>query len=119
LNPFKEPGKKRPEAKIQAAIIRELRYRGWLVKETHGSMFQSGFPDLFCYHRNYGLRWVECKNAKAYRFTPAQMEWFPQFAAVQCGIWVLTGADEDELKKLFGPPNWMYYIKGMGWDAGR
>lgn len=111
MDPFKVKPKKGPEAKIQEAIIKELRYREWLVKETHGSIYQSGFPDLFAGHRVYGARWIECKNALAYRFTTAQLEWFPQFSAAHIGIWVLTSAEPHELNKLMGPPNWFQYLK--------
>lgn len=111
MDPFKIKPKKGPEAKIQEEIIKELRFREWLVKETHGNMYQSGFPDLYCAHPKYGQRWVEVKNAEAYRFTPAQKEWFPKFAAVQVGVWVLVSAEPYELAKLMGPPNWHTYLK--------
>jgi hypothetical protein len=113
MNPFESKQRKNPERKIQDAIIKELRYREWLVKETHGNMYQSGFPDLFAAHRSYGSRWIEVKNPKSYSFTPAQMEWFPKFAAVQCGIWILTSSEPGELAKLMGPPNWHHYLKGL------
>lgn len=113
----KLPGRKGPEAIIQQDIIRYLRAREWFVKSTHGNEFQSGFPDLFCYHRSYGLRWVEVKNPEKYSFTNAQMECFPQFAAVQCGIWILVAANEVEYKKLFGPANWYQYL-GI-WSGAR
>lgn len=83
---------------------------GWFVKPTHGNMFQSGFPDLFCAHHLYGTRWIECKNPKAYKFTPAQLIDFPKFAAAKCGIWVLTNDSDVEINKLFHPPNWHTYL---------
>lgn len=101
---------KGPEAKIQEAIIRELRYREWFVKETHGNMYQMGFPDLYCRHSMYGERWVEVKNPTKYCFTPAQLKDFPMFTAHGAGIWILTSADEQEIKKLFGPPNWKEFL---------
>ncbi len=99
-----------PEYIIQQAIIRKLRGLEWFVKPTHGNMYQSGFPDLFCYHSSYGLRWVEVKNPKKYAFTTAQIQDFPKFSAVQCGIWVLTSDSEEEYKKLFRPANWHTYL---------
>lgn len=111
MDPFKPRGGKGPEAKIQDAIIKELRYREWLVKETHGTMFQSGFPDLFAAHTLYGQRWIEVKNPVSYKFTPAQLEWFPKFAAAHVGIWILTSAEPHELAKLMGPPNWHTFLK--------
>lgn len=110
-------GKKGPERIIQDALVIYLRGREWLIKETHGNLYQSGFPDLFCYHRNYGMRWVEVKNPDKFSFTPAQLRDFPQFSAVQCGIWILTGANEEQYKKLFLPPNW-YQFFAM-WSGSR
>lgn len=100
-----------PESIIQDSIIAALRNREWLVKPTHGNMYQMGFPDLFCAHVSYGIRWVEVKNPEAYRFTPAQLEWFPQFSGAGVGIWVLISASTIELNKLMGPPNWHTYLK--------
>ena len=102
----------RPEDKIVAALTMYLRAREWFVKKTHGNKYQTGFPDLFCAHRRYGIRWIEVKVAEHGRFTPAQMDTFPQFAAAGVGIWVLTAATEDEYQKLFHPPNWVFFIKG-------
>jgi len=104
-------GKNGPERIIQDAVIAFFRAREWLVKPTHGSQFQSGFPDLFMAHPRYGSRWVECKNPEKYAFTPAQMEWFPQFAAAQCGIWIVTAATQAEYEKVVkGRPNWHMYL---------
>jgi len=100
----------RPEAIIQEAIIQLLRNKSWLVKPTHGNMFQCGFPDLFCTHAKYGHRWVEVKNPSAYHFTPAQLEWFPQFCANGSRVWVLVAATEAEYDKLFKPANWTHYL---------
>ncbi len=104
--------KRGPEAIIQEQIIKELRFREWMVKVTHGNMYQSGFPDLFCSNRKYGTRWIEVKNLEKHVFTPAQEEWFPIFKAHGCGIWILTSASPNELAKLFKPPNWEeYFVK--------
>ena len=102
--------KEGPEAIIQAAIILFLNQRGWFVKETHGNMFQSGFPDLFCTHQRYGIRWVEVKNPEKYVFTPAQLIDFPLLCMNGSPIWILTAASEEEYKKLFLPYNWHFYL---------
>ena len=99
-----------PEGKIQAELIKFLRYREWFVKETVGSMYQSGFPDLYCSHSVWGARWIEVKNPLAYRFTPAQIQDFPKFCAHGAGIWVLTAATEEEYQKLNRPCNWTHYL---------
>lgn len=87
-----------------------MRHRGWFVKETHGNLYQSGFPDVYCTHSQYGIRWVECKNAEAYCFTPAQLETFPKLAANGTGIWIIVAATEAEYQKLWSPPNWYVYL---------
>jgi len=105
--------RKGPEAIIQEDIIKFLRYRGWYVKDTHGNMYQSGFPDLFISHPRYGMRWVEVKNPLKYAFTPAQLENFPLMCAHGAGIWIMTAAEESEYSKLFGPFNWYFYLQAL------
>lgn len=102
---------KNPEAIIQRRVIEFLIKRGWFVKVTHGSTFQAGFPDLYACKRSYGSRWIEIKNPLNYRFTGAQLEVFPRFAAEGVGIWILVDATEQEYLKLFKPPNWWVYMK--------
>lgn len=84
-----------------------MKIRDWLVKATHGNMYQWGFPDLFCAHRRYGIRWVEVKTPSGH-FTPAQLEWFPKFQSAGVGVWVMLGTDD--YSKLFGPPNWFSFL---------
>ncbi len=102
-----------PEAKIQAAIIKMLRERGWFVKPTHGNMYQHGLPDLYIAKRRYGSRWVEVKNLESFKFTPAQWEDFPRMIAEGVGIWVLVAATEEEYQKLFQKPNLWIYMGGF------
>ena len=107
-------GKKRnrPEAKIQKDIINYLTVRGWFVMQTHGNMYQSGFPDLYATHYKYGARWIEVKlpEMKGSRFTVAQMEKFPKLRANGTRIWVLMGANDMEYSKLFKPDNIQFYL---------
>lgn len=105
--------KERPEDRIVQALKSYLRTREWLVKKTHGNEYQMGFPDFFCAHKRYGIRWVEVKVALTGRFTPAQVEVFREFAAVGVGVWVLTCATESEYQKLFHEPNWWVYLGEM------
>jgi hypothetical protein len=111
MKPFIPRKKHGSEHHIQEAIIIFLRYRGWFVKSTHGNMYQSGFPDLFCTHYQYGHRWIEVKdpNRSGDPFTPAQRENFPLLCANGSGVWVLTAATESEYKKLFTKHNWWQY----------
>lgn len=107
-----------PEAKIRQAVINMLTLRGWYVKMTHGSMYQSGLPDLFATHSKYGGRWIEIKlpDMKGSHFTAAQLQDFPKFVANGCGIWILTSDSDSEYDKLFKPHNFNYYLlkKGLG-----
>jgi hypothetical protein len=112
MNPKIARSKRGPEAKIQDDLVTMLRNLGWFVKETHGSMFQSGFPDLYATHTRYGARWIEVKlpNMEGSKFTPAQLEDFPKLCANGSGVWVLTAATDSEYKKLFGKFNWWTYV---------
>lgn len=110
MRTVKIKGRQGPEAKIQIAIIKFLEERGWFVLQTHGNMYQRGFPDLYACKRQYGPRWIEVKNPKSYKFTPAQIECFPRFTAEGIGVWILTAATEIEYQKLFKSPNWWQFL---------
>jgi hypothetical protein len=98
-----------PERGVQDALIALLRARGWVVKETHGNLYQHGFPDLYCAHKSYGSRWVEVKVPPV-KFEASQLEFFPQLASVGIGVWVLVAATDDEYTKLFQPANWWTFL---------
>jgi hypothetical protein len=100
-----------PEFAIQAAIIEFLRTRGWHTERLIGNAFQSGLPDLVAFHRKWGQRFIEVKNAGRYSFTRAQKAKFPVLESFGVGIWILTAADQIEYDKLFAPPNWRDYVK--------
>lgn len=112
MEPFKAKGN-RPERKIQDAIKRKLFLLGWHVMETHGNMYQSGFPDLYAMHPRYGTRWIEVKNREGFHFTAAQLKEFKTMTAHGVGVWVLTSDDDSEIDKLFGPANWHHYLSGF------
>lgn len=100
-----------PERQIQDAIKATLEERGWYCKDTHGNIFQYGFPDLYVCHKMYGARWIEVKNPKGYQFTPAQLKTFPMMQAHGCGVWVATDSRWETLEKLlFSPSNWWRYL---------
>ena len=105
--------KKGPEAKIQDALIKFLKERGWFVKVLHGSIYQSGMPDLFAVKRRYGQRFIEVKQPVKFKFTSAQWEDFPRMVAEGVSIWVLTAATEKEYAKLFQKPNLWVYMGGF------
>ena len=111
MNPKRIGPQKELEAVIQERIVKKLMSLGWLVMQTHGNMYQQGFPDLYIAHSTYGTKWVEVKRPEGYKFTPAQLEWFPKLSAARVGIWILTDDCDSEINKLFKPANWQWYLK--------
>jgi len=107
--------KKGPEKLIQEAIERMFRAYGWYILRTHGSMYQSGFPDDYVTHSRYGARWVEVKDPTRTGeiFTPAQLDTFPKLCANGAGVWVLTMASDLEYQKVFDRPNWIYFLSAF------
>jgi len=106
--PRMAPEAKGPEAEIQRSIIRALESDGWFVKVIHCDVYQVGMPDIFACKRGAGIRWIEVKNPKGYRFTGGQYETFPRLASEGVGVWILTS--DSEIKKLSGPPNWHEFM---------
>ena len=76
------------EEKIQNEIIRELKIRDWHVMQTHGNLYQMGFPDLRVSHPVYGPRWLEVKRPVGYHFTRAQLINFPRMCINNDFIWI-------------------------------
>jgi hypothetical protein len=114
MDPVDVTPKGKSEAKIQEEIIEMLQNKGWFVKETHGNMYQSGFPDLFATHHLLGHRWIEVKRPNregAGCFTAAQLRDFPKFCKAGSGVWVLVAATKDEYKKLLKKHNWWKYLE--------
>jgi len=112
MGPKKLQNRHGPEYYVRARVIRMLENRGWVVKIVHGSMYQSGLPDLYCTHVKHGPRWIEVKlpNMVGSRWTAAQQETFPQLSANGTCIWVLVKDTEEEYRKLFMPENWLEYF---------
>lgn len=102
--------RKKPEAIIQRKIVNMLVLKGWYCMETHGNMYQWGFPDVFATHTRFGARWIEVKNPLNYSFTAAQLECFPKLCAYGSPVWILTAATPEEYNKLFAPFNWFMYL---------
>lgn len=112
MNPLKLPSRQGPEHRIRCDIVKMLEMRGWIVKIMHGSLYQSGIPDLYCTHLRHGPRWIEVKlpNMEGSRWTNAQRVTFPLLGNNGTSIWILTAANESEYKKLFMPDNWLEYF---------
>ncbi len=113
MNPKILPKKQKPESIIQTDFTKYLILRKWSVRSTHGNLHQWGFPDLFCCHMSFGARWVECKCPTGYRFTSAQLEYFPELNSHGVGVWVIVAATDYEYEKLFKPQNWWHYIENV------
>lgn len=109
MEPLPE-GRQCPEHRIEVAIIKALRDRGWFVMKMHGSIYQSGFPDLFAAHKEVGIRLIEIKlpGMKGSKFTRAQKVIFPALTRAGVGIWILTSVDE--IPKLGHRPNWTTHL---------
>jgi hypothetical protein len=101
----------RPEAAIQERVTAFLKQRGWVVEETHGNVYQTGLPDLFAWHLNYGFRWIDVKNPDAYRFTKHQCQKWTTWEKAGLGVWIMTAATEEEYGKLFQMANFRAYWK--------
>jgi len=94
------------ELHIQRKLVKFLRDRGWHVERMLANAYQVGCPDLYCFHREWGARWVEVKRPEGYSFTRAQRLKFPEWDRAGIGIWILTAATEEQYNLLLGPPNW-------------
>ena len=105
-----KPRRGNPEYIIQQAIIVMLKQKGWHIEVMHASALMEGIPDLFVGHPDYGMRWIEVKNLKAYHFTVAQQRNFPIWSSHGIGIWILVSASKLEYMKLFKKPNWTIYL---------
>lgn len=94
-----------------------LRLRGWFVRETHGNAFQKGWPDVYAHNNSFKnsefgpVRWIDCKVKGSYQFTKAQCQEWPRWEAGGVGIWIMTGAEEEDYKLLFENPNWRKFWK--------
>lgn len=95
----------------QADILTTLWGQGWFARPINASQANYGWPDVYAFHQVYKERWIEVKCDDDYSFTPAQRQMFPKLHAAGAGIWILTGNSQVEIAKLYGPPNWLNYIR--------
>lgn len=84
-----------------------LQQRGWNVEKTHGSQYQSGWPDLYAMHPNYGERWIETKTDSG-RIRNSQRIKFTKWRRFGVKVWILR--DEKDYEWLFGEPNWWRWL---------
>ncbi len=100
-----------PEKRVRRRIKQYMTARGWRVDITHGNKYQSGFPDLHCYHIVHGLRWVDAKNPLSFKYTTPQIKLWPEWEKVGCGVWIMFDGDDVNYKVLFQPPNFRKFWK--------
>jgi hypothetical protein len=100
-----------PEAKIQRKLVEFLRVHGWYVERMLANAYQTGIPDLYCYHKKWGSRWIEVKRPHDYTFTPAQRRKWPEWEKAGIPIFILTAATEEQYNLLFKAPNWREFWK--------
>lgn len=104
-----------PEWHIQQDLVRFLKTRGWLVERLIGNAFQTGIPDLYCHHPKWGGRWIDVKQPDRYSLTKAQRRKWPEWERFGVGVWILTGAAQEQYDLLFQAPNWRAFWK-RSWD---
>lgn len=94
-----------PEKKIQDDIIDRLKKTDWWVKRLIGNALQFGVPDLVAARAEYGTKWIEVKYWDRFSFTKAQLIEFPKMIAAGMPIYILFGASDGEMNRLFKPSN--------------
>jgi Holliday junction resolvase len=97
-----------PERDLQNQVTEKLESDGWFVLETHGSLYQHGFPDIYACKKGE-QRWIELKIKGAYKFTGAQLETFPRLTAEGVGIWIVTNTNH-LFDCIMGKPNWHKFL---------
>ena len=102
---FREPRRKQksPEGDLSKLLMHKMRCDGWWCKKLHGSIYQSGLPDIVAIHPNYGTRWIETKSATGV-LSPEQMLEFSKMHKAGARI-ALINKIEDYPECLLGPPN--------------
>ena len=99
-------GRGKPEKEGALRLRKEMERHGWHVHRLNvstGNYSTPGFPDFYCTHLRFGVRWIETK-IEGGRLESSQVERFKQFAEHNIGVWILT--DERDYQKLFEQPNW-------------
>lgn len=88
-----QPNRPGLEWEIQTSLTLRLKEQGWHVMATSGSIYQTGFPDLYAVHPVHGPRWIEVKNPRGYKLEHSQIRTFREWSANHVGIWVTMSDD--------------------------
>jgi hypothetical protein len=115
VEPYKPRSRHGEEYYIQDLWVNFLENKKWHVERLIGNAYQSGIPDLYIGHLNYGCRWIDIKVYGDYSFTKAQKKKWPIWEKYGIGIWIIGAESRDSCTKkhmlkeyeiLFQPPNW-------------
>ena len=106
---YKKP-RTQPESLAARRLVAYMRARYWYVGKIGGSKYNVGWPDYYAFHRMHGHRWIETKTPNG-KLKPSQIRRFRQMTEAGDKVYVLT--DETHYARLFGPPNWEMYIRGV------
>ena len=100
------------ELQIQRELVAFLKARTWHVERMLANAYQTGIPDLYCYHKRWGERRIEVKRPDEYSFTRwTKVEMARVGAPLGIPIWILTAATQDQYDLLFKSPNWREFWK--------
>ena len=107
---YKHP-RTQPETIGANRLRNKLLTKGWtIIDKVGGSVYTTGWPDLFCFHPTHGVRWIETK-ALGGKLKPSQVKRFDRWRKAGLGVYVLE--NEKHYYRLFKPPNWENYIRGV------
>ena len=109
---YREP-RKNLESSGAKKFINFLQSKGWSCWKLGGGKFTVGWPDYYCYHKNFGHRWVETK-VKNRKLRPSQVKKFREFAAAGDKIYVIevNHSNEELYAVLFADyDNWRVFIR--------
>jgi hypothetical protein len=93
--------------------------RGWMMRKVHGSTYMKGWPDYWCYHPDFGMRWVEMKRPNHGRLKNTQIKFFGELNKFGCPVTIALGV-EDYLMIVKKENNWWKWAPGLSkeWRHG-
>lgn len=104
--------RKTPETTGSIGIIRKMRERGWYCGKIGGGKYNKGWPDWYCYHTNFGHRWLEMK-AGSNKLTAYQKKRFNELYKAGDKIYVLNVEKPIDLlyREIFADnDNWRMFL---------
>lgn len=93
-----------PEAEICKQLKLKAISEGWVCDKTFGTVYQTGWPDYYCAHKDHGAFWLEVKSPRG-SLEASQYAMFTKLEKVGIPVFILT--DPEQFPSLFKqPPNW-------------